>query len=110
MDPISNVTAYVGDNVTVTCKAHSEAISQVQWLIYNKENKNMTVLRSKLEEYEYLTPSGKDIAYGGKLFLTNVSFEDQMKYTCLVGNQTIGYGRRSFFLRVLPRIHTVGRL
>ena len=102
---INNVTAYVGDNVTVTCKAYSYAIPHFQWLIYSKVNNNMTVLRPKLKEYEYLIPTGKDKLHGVKLFLPNVSFEDEKEYTCLVGNY-IGYGHRSFFLHVLPRIHT----
>ena len=81
-----------------------------QWLIYSKENNNMTVLRPKLKEYEYLIPTGKDKLHGVKLFLPNVSSEDEKEYTCLVGN-FVGYSQRSFFLHVLPWIfHTFGKL
>ena len=102
LEQIDNVTAYVGDNVTVVCKAISDGSPHFQWLTMNEGKTNMTVLKPKLGQHQYLVPSRENKWHGVKLFFPNVSYEDQGEYTCMAGNN-IGMGFSSFFLQVIAR-------
>ena len=101
MKKIQNITAYNGDSVTVLCQAYSYVLPEFAWLIYDKVHKNMSALKPRIKEHEYLPPTSSDRRlHGFKLFLPSVSFEDQREYTCLAANQ-FGYDYKSFFLYVL---------
>ena len=95
--------------MTVTCNGISDGSPHFQWLIFDREKQNMTVLKPKLKEHEYVFPSKNNKWHGVKLFLPNVSSADQREYTCMAGNN-MGYDYKTFYLHVLKRKQTSGML
>ena len=102
LEPIDNVTVYVGSNVTVVCKAMSDALPLFQWLIFDETNNGSVVPKQISRQHQSHVPSSRNKWHHLKLFLPNVSHEDQRKYTCLAGNK-FKFAHSSFFLYVLER-------
>ena len=100
---MDNVTAYEGDNVTLTCKAISDALPHFQWIIHNpKKNNSIEVLDPGLEQGEYTCENDKPPWHCVKLLLVNVSRKDERQYYCMVGDGR-GFNQETVWLKVLPR-------
>ena len=101
---MANITAYEGDNVTVTCKAISDSLPHFQWLIF-RPNGSLEVLDPGLDEEDYIWKSESYRWHGVKLRLVNVTQEDGREYVCMVGDDG-GYDFQKFQLKVVPRPNT----
>ena len=97
---IKNITAYEGDNVTITCKAVSDGLPNFQWVI--KQNNTFKVLDPGLSADEYIWKSDSDRWHGVNLRLVNVTQKDERGYYCIVGDDR-GYDYQTFQLNVIPR-------
>ena len=101
---VLNITAFEGDNVTITCKAISDSYPHFQWLIL-RPNGSLEVLDPGLDEDDYIWKSDNERWHGVNLRLVNVTQEDEREYVCMVGDDR-GYDYQKFQLKVLPRLIT----
>jgi hypothetical protein len=97
---IENITAYEGDNVTVTCKAISDSLPHFQFSVL--ENGTFKVLDPGLSPEDYVWKSDNIYWHGVKLRLVNVTRKDERIYNCMVGDDR-GFEHQTFQLKVLPR-------
>ena len=105
---MDNITAYEGDNVTITCKAISDSLPHFQWLIF-RPNGSLEVLDPGLDEEDYIWKSDNERWHGVHLLLVNVTQKDEREYVCMVGDDR-GYDYQKFQLKVVPRpITTKGK-
>ena len=100
LQSLKNITAYEGDNVTITCKAVSDGLPHFQWMI--KQNNTFKVLDPGLSADEYVWKSDSDRWHGVNLRLVNVTQKDERVYYCIVGDDR-GYDHQWFQLSVIPR-------
>uniref|UniRef100_A0A671N3Y7 Fibroblast growth factor receptor n=1 Tax=Sinocyclocheilus anshuiensis TaxID=1608454 RepID=A0A671N3Y7_9TELE len=100
----ANQTVVVGSDVEFHCKVYSDAQPHIQWLKHIEVNGSqygpngapyVNILKTA-----GINTTDKELEI---LYLTNVSFEDAGKYTCLAGN-SIGYNHHSAWLTVLPAV------
>ena len=105
LQSIKNITAYEGDNVTITCKAVSDGLPHFQWVVL--ENGTFHVLDPGMSQKDYIWKSENPRWHGVNLRLNNVTKEDERDYYCVVGDDR-GYDHQKFQLRVLPRPVTPG--
>ena len=101
---MQNITAFEGDNVTITCKAISDSYPHFQWLIL-RPNGSLEVLDPGLDEDDYIWKSDNKRWHGVNLRLVNVTQKDEREYACMVGDDR-GYDYQKFQLKVLPRLIT----
>jgi hypothetical protein len=97
---IDNVTAYEGDNVTVTCKAVSYARPHFQFAVL--ENGTFKVLDPGLSQEDYVWKSDNVRWHGVKLRVVNVTRKDERNYYCMVGDDR-GFDYVKFYIKVNPR-------
>jgi hypothetical protein len=101
LQSIENITAYEGDNVTVTCKAVSDGLPHFQFAVL--ENGTFKVLGPALVSPEdYVWNIYNNRWHGVKLRLVNVTRKDERIYYCMVGDDR-GFDYEKFQLKVLPR-------
>ena len=94
------VTAYKGDNVTITCKAVSDGVPHFQWAV--KQNNSFKVLDPGLSQNEYVWQSNDGRWHGVNLRLVNVTQKDERGYYCIVRDGR-RYDYQKFQLNVIPR-------
>ena len=105
---MANITAYEGDNVTITCKVISDSLPHFQWLIL-RPNGSFGVLDPGLDEEDYIWKSVNERWHGVRLLLVNITQKDEREYFCIVGDDR-GYDLQKFQLKVVPRpITTKGK-
>ncbi|XP_028416303.1 fibroblast growth factor receptor 3-like [Dendronephthya gigantea] len=109
-----NKTARVGDNVTFQCiELFGPMLTDYRWLHWKKlppsypelkfdgiptaNSSYYTLINHR--HYKAFEVDKKDGKYGGKVYLNNVTKEDEGMYTCVISNH-VGQGIRSAFLRV----------
>ena len=110
-----NKTARVGDNVTFQCiELFSPMLTDYYWLHWRKLPPSYPVLKlDKIpsanslyytlinpRRYKQFDVEKNNKKYGGRVYLNNVTKEDEGMYTCLIVNH-VGKGWRSAFLRVI---------
>lgn len=100
IDSIENqkITAYEGENVTITCKDVNNSLPHFQWATRDSENAVEFLCPTKNEE-DRISKNG---LHNVSLRLVNVSQEDEKDYYCIVGNDR-KYDYQNFQLEVLPR-------
>ena len=96
---MQNITAYEGENVTITCKAANNLVPHFQWAV-QRPNGSIEILDSKSRQFA--PKSGNDGLYTENLRLINIKREDEKVYYCMVGDDG-GYDFQTVHLRVLPR-------
>ncbi|XP_031555241.1 fibroblast growth factor receptor 2-like [Actinia tenebrosa] len=108
---IDNVTAWVGENVTLACKAMSDSMPHFQWIrwftpyfnVSNNSSAPFEVIKQKAVDpssHILRPPLNRKFAFHGvKLTLYNVSKKDEGRYSCVVGN-AVGYSYEHGFLIV----------
>ncbi|KXJ23085.1 Hemicentin-2 [Exaiptasia diaphana] len=103
---MENVTAFVGTNATLICKAMSDSMPHFQWIrwflpIFNTTTNITTqpydVVKQTPSDDSRLIIVSKD-SY--KLIFVNITKSEQGKYTCLVGN-AVGYDTEHVYLKVV---------
>ena len=100
---VKNITAYKGDNVTITCKAVSKSLPHFQWVV--KQNNTFKVLNPGLSRNEYISQSDDGLSHAVNLRLVNVTQKDERGYYCIVGDHHRYY--QKFQLNVIPRSRPV---
>ncbi|KXJ23083.1 Fibroblast growth factor receptor 3 [Exaiptasia diaphana] len=113
LQKMENVTAVVGTNATLICKAMSDSMPHFQWIrwflpIFNTTTNITTqpyevVKQTPSDDSRHIIVSkrnGKFTFHGVKLTLVNVTKSEQGKYTCLVGN-AVGYNIEHVYLKVV---------
>ena len=115
--PMSNATVFVGENVTLICRAYSDAMPHFQWLrwlpLHFNSSGNDT--DSKKLSYEVIKQNHQDSViyqsssknkhefHGVTLSLVDVTKKDEGKYTCLVGN-ALGYSVKNAYIIVQEKL------
>ena len=115
--PMSNATVFVGENVTLLCRAYSDAIPHFQWLrwfpLHSNSSGNDT--DSKKLSYEVIkqnqqksvklqsSSKNKNEFHGVPLSLVNVTKKDEGKYTCIVAN-ILGYSVKHAYIIVQEKL------
>ncbi|XP_028414936.1 fibroblast growth factor receptor 2-like [Dendronephthya gigantea] len=112
-----NKTVRVGDNVTFQCiELFSPMLTDYRWLHWKKlppsypELDLAKIPSTNSSYYTLINPrhykafdveknNGK---YGGRVYINNVTKDDEGMYTCLITNH-VGQGSRNAFLRVIGR-------
>ena len=106
----TNQTARIGENVTFQCvEIASSFLPEYRWLHWKKlpslDERNTSMDNSSYykridtQYYESFHQKDKEIR-GGRVWIYNVTKDDEGMYTCQIGN-TIGKSSRSAFLRVV---------
>ena len=115
--PMSNATVFVGENVTLICRAYSDAKPHFQWLRWFPlpSNSSSNDTDSKKFSYEVINQNqqdsvkyqssgnNKDEFHGVPLSLVNVTKKDEGKYTCIVGN-ALGYSVKHAYIIVQEKL------
>ena len=113
---MSNATVFVGGNVTLLCRAYSDAMPHFQWLRWSPLHSNSSDNKTKIFEpyfnYEVMKQNqqtsvvnyhgpgnDKHELLGVTLTLVDVTKKDEGKYTCLVGN-ALGYAKEDAYIMV----------
>ena len=119
--PMSNATVFVGENVTLICRAYSDAMPHFQWLRWFPlpSNSSGNDTDSKKFSYEVINQNqqdsvkyqssgnNKDEFHGVPLSLVNVTKKDEGKYTCIVGN-ALGYSVKNAYIIVQEKLGKIG--
>ena len=115
--PMSNATVFVGENVTLLCRAYSDAMPHFQWLrwfpLYSSSSGNDT--DSKILTYEVINQNQQDsVAYyssrlNSRLNLIYVTKKDEGKYTCIVGNAH-GYSVKHAYIIVQEKLGKIASM
>ena len=120
---MSNATVFVGENVTLICRAYSDAKPHFQWLRWFllSSNSSGNDTDSKKFSYEVINQNQQDSVdyhsrsnnkhefHGVPLSLVNVTKKDEGKYTCLVGN-TLGYSVKHAYIIVQEKLGKIGSM
>ena len=114
--PMSNATVFVGENVTLLCRAYSDAIPHFQWLRWfplhsnssgndtdSKKLKYEVIKQNQQDIVDYHSRSNKHKFHGVPLSLVNVTKKDEGKYTCIVGN-ILGYSVKHAYIIVQEKL------
>ena len=120
---MSNATVFVGENVTLICRAYSDAMPHFQWLrwfpFHSNNSGNNT--DSKKGSYEVINQNQQDSVkyqsssnnkhefHGVPLSLVNVTKKDEGKYTCIVGN-ALGYSVKHAYIVVQEKLGKIGSM
>ena len=121
--PMSNATVFVGENVTLICRAYSDAKPHFQWLRWFllPSNSSGNDTDSKKFSYEVINQNqqdsvkyqssgnNKDEFHGVPLSLVNVTKKDEGKYTCIVGN-ALGYSVKHAYIVVQEKLGKIGSM
>ena len=101
---VANVTVQHGKTAQLVCRVGSDAVPYIRFVktingteyevIKIKEFKNRTNIN-------VISPESKTGFYEHSLWIDNVTFADEGKYTCKAGN-SIGITREVMYLRVVP--------
>ena len=119
--PMSNATVFVGENVTLLCRAYSDAMPHFQWLRWFPSHSNSSgndtdgkkllyeVIKQNQQDSSNYQSSGnnKHEFHGVTLSLVNVTKKDEGKYTCLVGN-ALGYSVQNAYIIVQEKLGKIG--
>ena len=121
--PMSNATVFVGENVTLLCRAYSDAMPHFQWLrwfpLHSNSSGNDT--GSKKSLYEVIEQNQQDSInyqsrsnnkpefHGVSLTLVNVTKKDEGKYTCIVGNAR-GYSVKHAYIIVQEKLGKIASM
>ena len=119
--PMSNATVFVGENVTLLCRAYSDAMPHFQWLRWFPLHSNSSVndTDSKELSYEVIKRNHPDfVNYHSNsnnkhefqtclLSLVNVTKKDEGRYTCIVGN-AMGYSVQNASIIVQEKLGKIG--
>ena len=118
---MSNATVFVGENVTLICRAYSDAMPHFQWLRWFllSSNSSGNDTDSKKFSYEVINQNQQDSVdyhsrsnnkhefHGVPLSLVNVTKKDEGKYTCIVGN-ALGYSVKNAYIIVQEKLGKIG--
>ena len=118
---MSNATVFVGENVTLICRAYSDAMPHFQWLRWFPLHSNCcgNDTDSKKLLYEVIKQNQQDSLiyqsssknkhefHGATLSLVDVTEKDEGKYTCLVGN-ALGYSVKNAYIIVQEKLGKIG--
>ena len=112
-----NATVFVGENVTLICRAYSDAMPHFQWLRWFPlpSNSSGNDTDSKKFSYEVINQNQQDSVNnkhefrGVPLSLVNVTKKDEGKYTCIVGN-ALGYSVKHAYIVVQEKLGKIGSM
>ena len=121
--PMPNATVFVGENVTLICRAYSDAMPHFQWLRWFLLHSNSTgddtdskkcsyeVIKQNQQDsvYYHSSSNNKDEFHGSPLSLVNVTKKDEGKYTCIVGN-ALGYSTEHAYIIVQEKLGKTGSM
>ena len=108
LQSIDNITAFEGDDITVTCKALHDVNDvndvndgQLRFQFGVLEN-GTWILDPGLSSEDYVWKSDNVRWHGVNLRLVNVTPKDEGNYYCMVGDYR-GLDHFTFYIKVLPR-------
>lgn len=102
----ANTTAVLGGDVEFYCKVYTDVPARIQWLkrIEVNSNRSGAERHPRIKVFKAVDINSSRLEV---LHISNISFKDAGKYTCIVGNAN-GFSYQSAWLRVISDSLTRG--